>query len=85
MAAVFLALIDPGDEVIVFEPFYENYGPDAILAGAKPVFVPLERAATGRSTPSSLRAAFTERTKAIIVNTPHNPDRTRVHARRDRR
>ena len=42
MAAVFLALVDQDDEVIVFEPFYENYGPDAILAGAKPVFVPLE-------------------------------------------
>ena len=42
MASVFLALVDPGDEVIVFEPYYENYGPDAILAGAKPVFVPLE-------------------------------------------
>ena len=40
MAATFLALVDPGDEVIVFEPYYENYGPDAILAGAKPVFVP---------------------------------------------
>src|ERR671921_880431 len=42
MAAVFLSLIDPGDEVIIFEPWYENYGPDAILAGARPVFVPLE-------------------------------------------
>src|SRR4051794_28625605 len=41
MASVFLALIDPGDEVVVFEPFYENYGPDAILAGATPLFVPL--------------------------------------------
>ncbi|MFL5499535.1 MAG: aminotransferase class I/II-fold pyridoxal phosphate-dependent enzyme, partial [Gemmatimonadaceae bacterium] len=42
MASVFLALVDPDDEVIVFEPYYENYGPDAILAGAKPVFVPME-------------------------------------------
>ena len=43
MAAVFMALMDPGDEVVVLEPFYENYGPDAILAGATPVFVPFER------------------------------------------
>src|SRR3954469_21051622 len=43
MASVFMALMNPGDEVIVPEPFYENYGPDAILAGAKPVFVPLTR------------------------------------------
>lgn len=72
MAAVFLALIDPGDEVIVFDPFYENYGPDAILAGAKPVFVPLEPPGWNFD-PQRLRDAFTERTKAIIVNTPHNP------------
>ena len=58
--------------MIVFEPFYENYGPDAILAGAKPVFVPLEPP-DWRFDPDRLRAAFTSRTKAIIVNTPHNP------------
>jgi hypothetical protein len=72
MAAVFLALVDPDDEVIVFEPFYENYGPDAILAGAKPVFVPLEPP-DWHFDPDRLAAAFTSRTKAIIVNTPHNP------------
>jgi aminotransferase len=72
MASVFLALVDPGDEVIVFEPYYENYGPDAILAGAKPVFVPLE-GLEWKLDPDKLRAAFTDRTRAIIVNTPHNP------------
>jgi aminotransferase len=72
MASVFLALIDPGDEVIVLEPFYENYGPDAILADAKPVFVPLEPP-DWRLDPERLRAAFSPRTKAIVVNTPHNP------------
>ena len=72
MASVFLALIDPGDEVIVFEPFYENYGPDAILAGATPKFVPLERP-NWTIDADRLRQAFTKRTKAIIVNTPHNP------------
>jgi len=72
MAAVFLALIDPGDEVIVLEPFYENYGPDAILAGAKPVFVPLDQP-DWRLDPEKLRSAFSSRTKAIVVNTPQNP------------
>ena len=72
MAATFLALLDPGDEVIVFEPFYENYGPDAILAGATPVFIPLE-APDWTFDAERLRAAITPRTKAIVVNTPHNP------------
>ena len=72
MAAVFLALIDPGDEVIVMEPYYENYGPDAILAGAIPTFVPLERPHWTLD-PDRLAKAFTKRTKAIILNTPHNP------------
>jgi len=72
MASVFMALMEPGDEVIVPEPFYENYGPDAILAGAKPVFVPMERP-DWTFDPDRLRKAFNSRTKAIIVNTPHNP------------
>jgi aspartate/methionine/tyrosine aminotransferase len=72
MASVFMALIDPGDEVIVLEPFYENYGPDAILAGAAPVFVPFERP-NWTLDPDRLKKAFTKKTKAIVLNTPHNP------------
>jgi aminotransferase len=72
MASVFMALMEPGDEVIVLEPFYENYGPDAILAGATPVFVPFERP-NWTLDADRLRKAFSSRTKAIIVNTPHNP------------
>jgi len=72
MASVFMALVNAGDEVVIPEPFYENYGPDAILAGAKPVFVPFERP-DWRIDPDRLRAAFNPRTKAIVVNTPHNP------------
>jgi aminotransferase len=71
MAAAMLALIDPGDEVVVFEPFYENYGPDAILCGAKPVFVPL--ASDKGLDLDRLEAAFSDRTRAIIVNSPNNP------------
>ena len=72
MAATMLALINPGDEIIVFEPFYENYGPDCILADARPVFVPLT-APDWTIDEAKLRAAFSDRTRAIIVNTPHNP------------
>jgi aminotransferase len=66
-----------GDEVIVFEPFYENYGPDSVLSGAKPRFVKLRPPATPDGEWSfdaaELRAAFHPQTKAIIVNTPNNP------------
>ena len=72
MAAVFMALLNPGDEVIIPEPFYENYGPDAILAGAAPRFVPFDQP-DWTLDGDRLRKAFTARTKAVIVNTPHNP------------
>jgi aminotransferase len=72
MASVVLALLDPGDEVIIFEPFYENYGPDAILCEATPVFVPLV-APDWTFDAAALRAAITPKTKAIVVNSPHNP------------
>ena len=68
-----LAIVDPGDEVIVFEPFYENYGPDAILSGATPRFVRAARARLDVRSRASWRAAFFHRTRAIIVNTPNNP------------
>src|SRR6266850_1265043 len=72
MAATLLALVDPGDEVVVFEPFYENYGPDAILCGAAPRFVRL-REPDWSYDPAELEGAFSNRTKAIIINTPNNP------------
>ncbi|MEO5988882.1 MAG: aminotransferase class I/II-fold pyridoxal phosphate-dependent enzyme, partial [Candidatus Eisenbacteria bacterium] len=72
MAATMMAVVDPGDEVIVFEPYYENYGPDAILSGATPRFVRL-REPDWHYDASELEAAFTDRTRAIVVNTPNNP------------
>ena len=72
MASIMLAVINPGDEVIVLEPFYENYGPDAILAEANPVFLPLEPP-DFRIEADGLTAVVTDRTRAIIVNTPNNP------------
>jgi aminotransferase len=72
MIAAMLAAVDPGDEVVIFEPFYENYGPDTVLSGAVPRYVPL-RAPDWSFDPDELRAAFNKRTRAIVVNTPHNP------------
>lgn len=77
MISTLLALADPGDEVIVFEPFYENYGPDAILSGAKPrcvrLYAPNDEEGDWQFDKAELRAAFNNKTKAIILNTPHNP------------
>jgi len=71
MASVLLALVDPGEEVVVFEPWYENYGPDAVISGAKPVNVPLT---VGEPLDlDRLAKAFGPKTRAIILNTPNNP------------
>jgi aspartate/methionine/tyrosine aminotransferase len=72
MMSAMMAIINPGDEVVVFEPFYENYGPDAILSGASPRFVKLHPP-NWNFDPDELAAAFTPSTKAIILNTPNNP------------
>ena len=72
MIAAMLGLLDPGDEVIVFEPFYENYGPDAILSDAVPRYVTLHEPDWSID-PDELRAAFTPRTRGIVLNSPHNP------------
>src|SRR5436305_4726786 len=77
MMSAMMAIINPGDEIVVFEPFYENYGPDAILSGATPRFVKMRPPADENSHWSyddgELAAAFGPRTKAIILNTPNNP------------
>lgn len=72
MAAVMLSVVERGDEVIVFEPYYENYGPDAILSDATPVFLTLE-APGYRLDKEALEQLITPRTRAIVVNTPNNP------------
>ena len=72
IVAALLAILDPGDETIVFEPFYENYGPDAILSGAVPRFVKL-RAPDWSFDPDELKRAFNDKTRAIVINTPNNP------------
>ena len=71
--ATMLAMIDPGDEVVIFEPFYENYGPDAILSGATPRYVTLREPARGIVRPGRARGGVHDGTKAIIINTPNNP------------
>jgi aspartate/methionine/tyrosine aminotransferase len=77
MISTLLAVCNKGDEVVIFEPFYENYGPDSVLSGAKPVFVKLRPPKTGDDEwtfdERELRAAFHGQTKAIILNTPNNP------------
>ena len=77
MISTLMAVCNTGDEVVIFEPYYENYGPDSILSGAKPVFVklqpPKERGGEWTFDERELRAAFHRNTKAIIVNTPNNP------------
>ena len=72
MIASLLAVVNPGEEVVIFEPFYENYGPDAIICGAVPRFVRLHPP-DWTFDPQELAAAFTERTRACILNTPNNP------------
>jgi aminotransferase len=72
MIAAMMATVDPGEEVVVFEPFYENYAPDAVLSGATPRYVPL-RAPEWTFDREELRAAFNERTKAVILCNPNNP------------
>src|SRR5713101_7949764 len=72
MIASLLALLDPGDKVVILEPFYENYGPDTILSGAKCRYVALQGAGFSLNE-ELLKQAFSRRTKAIVINTPHNP------------
>ena len=72
MIATMLGVLDPGDEVVIFEPFYENYGPDSILSGAVPKLVTL-RPPDWTFDEAELRAAFTDRTRAIVINSPNNP------------
>jgi aspartate/methionine/tyrosine aminotransferase len=72
MIASLLAVTNPGDEVVIFEPYYENYGPDTFLSGASRKFVQL-RPPHWTFDPEELRRAFSPRTKAIIINSPNNP------------
>jgi len=72
MISSLLALLNPGEEVVIFEPFYENYGPDSILSGAKCRYVGLEEPSF-KIEEEKLKEAFSRKTKAVIINTPHNP------------
>src|SRR5579875_636421 len=81
MIATLLALLDPGDEVVVFEPFYENYWPDSQLSGAVCRYVRLNPPDWSFD-PAELRAAFTKQTRAVIINSPNNPT-GRVFTRED--
>jgi aminotransferase len=77
MISTLLGVCNTGDEVVIFEPFYENYGPDSVLSGAKPRFVklrpPVSEGGEWTFDEKELRAAFDKHTKAVILNTPNNP------------
>jgi len=77
IVSALLAIVDPGDEVIIFEPYYENYWPDTILCAAKPVFMQMDL--TVEIDLDRLAAAFSPRTRAIVVNTPNNPTGRVLH------
>jgi aminotransferase len=81
MLSTLLAVLDPGDEVIIFEPFYENYGPGCIISGAEPVWIPLEGPDLTFD-PDRLRAAVSPRTRAVVFNSPNNPS-GKVFSRRE--
>ncbi len=81
MVASMLGVLDPGDEVLLFSPFYENYGPDTILSGAQPRLVAM-RPPEWRFDEAELRAAFSDRTRGIVINTPNNPT-GKVFSRRE--
>jgi aspartate/methionine/tyrosine aminotransferase len=72
MIDAMLGIVDPGDEVVIFQPFYENYRPDSILSGAVPRLVTL-RPPDWTFDEAELRAAFSDRTRAIVINSPNNP------------
>lgn len=72
MMAAMMTVVDPGDKVVVFSPFYENYGADAILSGAQPIYVPLKPPAFNFD-PDELEAAFRQNPKALILCNPSNP------------
>lgn len=72
MMAACLAILNPEDEVVIFEPYYENYGPDVIISGAKPKFVPLNPP-DFKFSAEELKEAFSDKTKAVIINNPNNP------------
>ena len=85
MMSTMMAIIDPGDEVVVFEPFYENYGPDAILSGATPRYVTLHAPGLVASIPTSSRRRSTTKTQGDHHQHAEQPDRQGVHARRSSR
>ena len=74
IAAAFLGLVNPGDEVVLFEPFYDSYRACVAMAGAIPRFVTIKPSTDGFTfDPNELKAVFNDKTRAALINTPHNP------------